>query len=59
MNCFEIVFYGIIGGALPELFALYKLRHLKKGEMPDWLESKFYWIVTIIMILTGGLTSYL
>lgn len=59
MTCLEIVMYGVLGGVLPEIFALYKLRHIKKGEKPDWLKSWFYWVVTIIMVLLGGATSFL
>lgn len=59
MTGLEISIYGVIGGSLPEIFALYKLRHMKKGEKPDWVKSKFYWIVTTIMVLLGGVTSFL
>lgn len=50
---------GVIGGALPEVYALYKLRHDWEGNKPKWVTSKFYWSVTAVMILLGGGTVYL
>ncbi|WP_164850606.1 hypothetical protein [Enterobacter sp. N18-03635] len=50
----ELVMWGLFGGLIPELIAIYKLREADKGTRPKWLTSFFYWIVTIVMILTGG-----
>lgn len=57
MTSLEIALYGVGGGALPELLALYRLRHQKGTEKPDWLKSYFYWVITLIMILLGGVTA--
>ncbi|WP_350644669.1 hypothetical protein [Pseudoalteromonas sp. G24-MNA-CIBAN-0072] len=57
MTGLEITLYGIGGGLLPEVLALYKLRHQKKGQKPDWLSSGFYWLVTLFMVLLGGATA--
>lgn len=57
MTVEEVFMWGVIGGLLPEALALYKLRHAKKGEMPDWLRSGFYWVVTLVMVVLGGLTA--
>ena len=59
MTVYEAALYGIAGGVLPEILALYNLRHTKKGEKPAWLTSPFYWMVTIIMVLLGGATVVL
>jgi hypothetical protein len=59
MTAIEITLYGVAGGALPELLALYKLRHDKKGTKPDWLKSSFYWVVTFIMVCLGGATAFI
>lgn len=57
MTIQEVFIWGVIGGILPEALALYKLRHAKKGEKPDWLNSGFYWVVTFVMVCLGGLTA--
>lgn len=53
----EAALYGVVGGMLPEILALYKLRHAKRSEKPDWLSSGFYWVVTSLMVLLGGATA--
>jgi hypothetical protein len=55
----EAAFYGVIGGALPEILALYNLRHTNKNEKPAWLGSPYYWLVTSVMVLLGGATVVL
>jgi len=45
---------GIVGGIIPELYALYKLRHTFHDEKPAWFTSWFYWIITLVMVLLGG-----
>ncbi|AQT58896.1 hypothetical protein [Cellvibrio sp. PSBB023] len=59
MTLSEAFFYGVIGGSLPEVLALYNLRHLAKGKKPVWVTSWYYWIVTLIMVLLGGATVVL
>jgi hypothetical protein len=59
MTGYEITLYGVLGGVLPEILALYKLRHAKKGTKPEWLKSGFYWLVTVIMIGLGGATAFI
>jgi hypothetical protein len=50
----EYFIYGIFGGLLAELLGLYKLRTQAPAAFPSYLRSKFYWLVTIAMILAGG-----
>ncbi|MEW5056144.1 MAG: hypothetical protein AB1Y25_00790 [Cycloclasticus sp.] len=59
MTVSEAFLFGIAGGALPEILALYNLRHLGKGKKPIWLTSSYYWIVTLCMVLLGGATVIL
>jgi|GEM_PF-908610 hypothetical protein len=44
--------YGVIGGGLGELLKWYSLR--ESPNLPTYIRSPFYWIVTGIMILAGG-----
>lgn len=53
-----IFLYGIIGGAFAELLGLFKLRHQAPSEFPAWLKSPFYWIVTVCMVLAGGVLTW-
>ena len=46
--------YGILGGFFAELAGLFKLRHQARKDLPTWLKSPFYWIITMLMILAGG-----
>jgi hypothetical protein len=50
----EAFLYGVLGGFLAELFGLWKLRHELKPNLPPYLRSPFYWLMTILMILSGG-----
>ena len=50
----EYFLYGISGGLLAELLGLYKLRTQAPSAFPSYLRSKFYWVITILMILAGG-----
>ncbi|HEY9829237.1 MAG TPA: hypothetical protein V6D26_01570 [Stenomitos sp.] len=54
MNISEGFFWGITGGALPEIYALYKLRQDFHSNKPGWINSWFYWVITLAMVLLGG-----
>jgi len=51
--------YGLLGGILPEMLALYNLRHVEKGGKPQWVGSWFYWVVTAVMVVLGAGTPVL
>jgi len=46
--------YGVLGAFFAELLGHYRLRHLVKGQFPEWISSPYYWIVTTLMMLSGG-----
>jgi hypothetical protein len=46
--------YGVGGGMAAELLGLFRLRRKAPGQLPLWLKSPFYWLVTIAMMLAGG-----
>jgi hypothetical protein len=44
--------YGVIGGILGELLKWYALR--ESANLPTYLRSVFYWVITVLMVLAGG-----
>lgn len=48
---------GFAGGFAAEMVALYELRHNVTSELPHYIKSKFYWLISLVMMLIGaGLT---
>ena len=45
---------GVVGGLLAELFSLSKLRYRARRELPLWITSPWYWIITALLIVSGG-----
>ena len=45
---------GVLGGVLAELFSLSKLRYRSKSELPVWIRSVWYWVITTLLIASGG-----
>jgi len=37
-----------------KVLKIYSLRHMPRGQKPEWLTSSFYWTITIVMIAAGG-----
>jgi len=51
--------WAVIGGALGEVLGLYQLRREAHDGLPEWVTSLFYWLVTGMMVLSGGLLALL
>jgi hypothetical protein len=50
----EGFWFGVLGGLLGELFNLFKLRQQPTKLLPAWVTSFWYWILTLFMIVSGG-----
>jgi len=46
--------WGVLGGLLSELLAWFQLRMQTAANLPQYLRFLFYWAVTAIMALAGG-----
>ena len=55
MELWEGFLYGVFGGVLSEVLGLFKLRHQEPKNLPAYLKSIFYWLVTTLMSLMGGI----
>lgn len=53
MNIWGGFVYGVFGGLVSEIVGLYKFRRFSK--LPVWLRLRSYWIITSLMILSGGI----
>lgn len=53
----EALAFGVLGGLVPELVALYRLR--REPQLPVWFKSPIYWAITLAMIAAGGGLSVL
>jgi hypothetical protein len=51
----NVFLFGIIGGALAEMLKWWQLR--EAPTPPAYLKSGFYWVITGIMTLVGGLLA--
>jgi hypothetical protein len=59
MTTLETFLFGLAGGLLPEVYALYNIRHSWLSDKPSWVKSYFYWLITFAMIFLGGCTAAL
>jgi len=54
LNVFLI---GCLGGVFNELLHWWNLRD--KPELPEYVRSPKYWIITLLMVLVGGAVAWL
>jgi len=55
MSLWEGFLWGVLGGFFAELLGWFKLRYIAPDDHPDWMSTKYYWIVTCLMMLAGGM----
>lgn len=48
---------GCAGGAVAELLHWWNLR--QSTQIPDYAKSLFYWSLTVLMVLAGGVVTWL
>jgi hypothetical protein len=53
----QVFAVGLLGGVMLELFHWYSLR--REGRLPRYATRIFYWIVSGLMAVTGGLLAWL
>lgn len=53
------LWYGIIGGGLAEILGLWKIRHTAREELPHYLTSPFYWAMTALGVISGGIVAFI
>ena len=46
--------WGLLGGCSAELLRWFRIRDQLHRGVPDWAKSLAYWVVTVLMILSGG-----
>lgn len=55
MSLEEGFLFGIIGGFFAEIFGLFNLRRSSPNKFPTWIKYWHYWVITLLMIASGGL----
>ena len=53
----EVFLVGTVGGCLLELLHWYALK--RDERLPPYIRNPFYWVVSALMALTGGLLALL
>jgi len=57
MSNLETFLWGLAGGLGAELVVFFSIRQLRAHELPYFVRSPRYYIITLIMILFGGLIA--
>jgi hypothetical protein len=55
MGVLEGFAWGVLGGMFAELLGWFKLRFQSPEDFPSQMKTLEYWIVTVSMMLAGGL----
>lgn len=56
MSALQVFLVGTAGGVLLEFLHWYGLR--REGTFPDYARRPFYWIISVIMALAGGVLAW-
>jgi hypothetical protein len=48
-------FFGVLGGVIPEFLGVYRLRKYDRFALPRYYRDIYFWIITIVAIVGGGL----
>jgi hypothetical protein len=54
----QIFITGFFGGCIGELLTLYNLRAAESG-VPPHLKKTFYWVMSVVMAVVGGVVAVL
>ena len=54
MTLVQLFWLGALGGFFTELLGHYKMREMAPDAFPKYLKSPYYWVVTVLMVLSGG-----
>lgn len=53
----QVFIGGLIGGFLGDFLGWWKLRTCAPHKLPYYLKSPFYWCLTVVMWLLGGILA--
>jgi len=57
MDWYQVFGFGLVGGLIPELLGLYRIRTHSAARRPAYLKTYFYWFVSAGMVVAGGLLA--
>lgn len=57
MSPLDTFLWGLFGGVGAEVSVVFALRHNGPKDFPHWLKSPVYYIVSVVMIVAGGLIA--
>ena len=56
---YDLIAIGVAGGFVVELARWFEIRRELHKGLPDWSKSWPYWLVTLLMVLAGGLLVFI
>ena len=57
MSQSERFWFGILGGVIAEMLAVYQFRSIPKAERPAFLKDWFYWLLAPVTVVLGGILA--
>lgn len=58
MGIGEGFLYGVLGGIFAQVLGIFRLREHAPSELPAWVTSWFYWLITLFMVVAGGMLVF-